>query len=111
MKSAGGTSSTKVPILGDIPILGKLFRSDGNSESQINVVIYLTPYIVRKSDDLKKLRIALSELENIQTNYNAFVKKKLNKKMGYDDDTQKKSSASRRIRQKHKNNLDILDEE
>ena len=111
MKSAGGTSSTKVPILGDIPIIGKLFRSDGNADTQINVVIYLTPYIVRKSDDLKKLRIALSELEGIQLRYNAFVKKGLNKKMGYKEDLKTRVDASRRIRRRVKDNLDMLDGE
>ena len=77
IKSAGGKGSAKVPILGDIPILGRLFRSDGTSKSQINVVVYLTPYIVRKSDDLQKLRKALTELEDIQEQYNSYVRKAL----------------------------------
>jgi hypothetical protein len=50
------------------------------------VVIYLTPYIVRKSGDLKRLRTALSELENIQTRYNTFVREGLNKEHGYEGD-------------------------
>ncbi|TET87531.1 MAG: type II secretion system protein GspD, partial [Sulfurovum sp.] len=66
IKSAGGKSTTKVPLLGDIPILGRLFTSNGDAESKVNVVIYLTPYIVRKSGDLKRLRAALNELESIQ---------------------------------------------
>ena len=111
MKSAGGTSSTKVPILGDIPIIGRLFRSDGDSETQINVVICLTPYIVRKSDDLRKLRTALVQLESIQTQYNLFVSKKLNKKMGYEEEDKDAPSSSRRIKRKVKDNLSILDED
>ncbi len=80
IKNSGGKSVTSVPILGDIPVLGELFKSRGNSVQKINVVIYLTPYIVRKSGDLKKLREALVELENIQTRYNDFVKKALESK-------------------------------
>ena len=77
IKNAGGKSVTSVPILGDIPVLGALFRSKGNVVRKINVVIYLTPYIVRKSGDLQKLRKVLTELEDVQTRYNAFVRKAL----------------------------------
>ena len=77
IKNSGGKSVTSVPILGDIPVLGELFKSRGNVVRKINVVIYLTPYIVRKSGDLKKLRKALVELEDVQTRYNNFVRKAL----------------------------------
>ena len=77
IKNAGGKSVTSVPILGDIPVLGALFRSKGNVVRKINVVIYLTPFIVRKSDDLQKLRKVLVELEDVQTRYNAFIRKAL----------------------------------
>ena len=77
IKNSGGKSVTSVPILGDIPVLGELFKSRGNVVRKINVVIYLTPYIVRKSGDLKKLRKALVELEDVQTRYNSFVRKAL----------------------------------
>ena len=77
IKNAGGKSVTSVPILGDIPLLGALFRSKGNVVRRINVVIYLTPFIVRKSDDLQELRKVLVELEDVQTRYNTFVRKAL----------------------------------
>jgi len=77
IKNAGGKSVTSVPILGDIPVIGTLFRSKGNVVRKINVVIYLTPFIVKKSGDLKKLRKVLAELEDIQTRYNSFVRKAL----------------------------------
>lgn len=77
MKSSGGKSVSKVPLLGDIPIIGELFRSTGRGESKVNVVMYLTPYIVRKSGDLKRLRTALMELDDIQDRYNAYVEKGL----------------------------------
>ena len=73
IKSADGKSVTKVPILGDIPILGRLFTSKGNSGSKVNVVIYLTPYIIQKSSDLADLRQHLDELESVQQQYNKIV--------------------------------------
>jgi len=113
MKNAGGKNSTKIPVLGDIPILGALFRSDADVDRQVNVVIYITPYIVKKSGDLKRLRTALVELEEIQTKYNSYVRKGLNKEAGYDEDEIVIAPASRRIRRNKSNidNLSILDEE
>jgi type IV pilus assembly protein PilQ len=43
------SSETKVPILGDIPILGALFRSRNNSNSRSEVIILLTPKIIEDS--------------------------------------------------------------
>jgi type IV pilus assembly protein PilQ len=40
------SSETKVPILGDIPILGALFRSRTNRNDRSEVIILLTPKII-----------------------------------------------------------------
>jgi general secretion pathway protein D len=85
MKNAGGESTTKVPILGDIPILGELFTSNGDSFSKINVVIYLTPFIVKSSDDLQRLRSVLTELEDVQAQYNEYVRRGLERGTGSRD--------------------------
>lgn len=77
MKSSGGKTVSKVPILGDVPIIGALFTSTGYSESKVNVVIYLTPYIVRNSRDLSRLRKFLSELDAIQSRYSRHIRNKL----------------------------------
>ncbi len=82
MKSSGGKTVSKIPVLGDIPILGALFTSSGYSESKVNVVIYLTPYIVRNSRDLTRLREFLSELDGIQARYSRYIRQKLAKRAG-----------------------------
>lgn len=41
----------KIPLLGDIPILGWLFRSKRVEKSKVNLVVFLTPKIIRNSDD------------------------------------------------------------
>ena len=73
IKSADGKSITKIPLLGDIPIIGRLFTSKGDSGSKVNVVIYITPYIIKKSSDLTSLRVHLAELESIQQQYNKII--------------------------------------
>jgi type IV pilus assembly protein PilQ len=44
------TSVTKVPILGDIPLLGALFRSTNRTNTRNEVIILLTPQILDDSD-------------------------------------------------------------
>jgi len=74
IKKAGGKGVSKVPFLGDIPVLGEaLFTHTSDVEREQNVVIYLTPYIVRKSGDLQKLKKMLAELEEVQIRYNSLV--------------------------------------
>ena len=46
------TSTTqKVPFLGDIPILGWLFKSTTTSIDKANLMIFITPYIINNEDD------------------------------------------------------------
>ncbi|MGF1601132.1 MAG: AMIN domain-containing protein [Thermosynechococcaceae cyanobacterium] len=41
---------TKVPILGDIPLLGQLFRRTNNTKQRSELVVLITPQIVNDSD-------------------------------------------------------------
>jgi general secretion pathway protein D len=42
----------KIPILGDIPLLGYLFKTKSTSRTKTNLIILLTPRIVRDAADL-----------------------------------------------------------
>ena len=44
----------KVPLLGDIPVLGQLFRSTQFQRDQTELVIVVTPYLVRPTDPLHR---------------------------------------------------------
>lgn len=50
------SSVRKVPLLGDIPILGNLFRSTVKGNAKTELLVFLTPRIVRDSDDARLLR-------------------------------------------------------
>jgi type II secretory pathway component GspD/PulD (secretin) len=41
---------TKVPIVGDIPIVGLAFRKESKERNQKNLIIFITPTIVQDSD-------------------------------------------------------------
>jgi general secretion pathway protein D len=46
----------KVPILGDIPLLGQLFRNTTRSTTRTELVVFLTPHIVRETGDAEEIR-------------------------------------------------------
>ncbi len=58
----------KIPLLGDIPIIGIPFRHTVDTKDKTNLVIMLTPYIVKKSEDLSELREALGKLDLLEKN-------------------------------------------
>jgi len=45
----------KVPILGDIPVLGKVFQSKGKSRVKTNLMVFLRPTIIRTASDARPL--------------------------------------------------------
>ncbi len=45
-------SISKVPFLGDIPILGWLFKTKSTTDEKTNLLIFITPKIIRNGDDL-----------------------------------------------------------
>ncbi len=46
-------TQTKIPLLGDIPVLGVLFRSSSSAMQKSNLILVLTPYIIREQSDLR----------------------------------------------------------
>lgn len=48
-------TETKVPFLGDIPILGWLFKGRTQTKTKSNLLIFLTPKIIRNPIDQKQL--------------------------------------------------------
>jgi pilus assembly protein CpaC len=53
----------KFPFLGDIPVLGTLFRSNNFQHNQTELVIIVTPYIVNPVDARKAMRDPAQGLE------------------------------------------------
>ncbi len=44
------TSKSKVPLLGDIPILGALFRSESRERKRTNLMVFLRPIVMRDAE-------------------------------------------------------------
>ena len=47
--------AVKTPILGDIPIFGALFRHTSDSKEKTDLVLVLTPYIIRDQEDMRRI--------------------------------------------------------
>lgn len=50
MQERSTGEKTKVPVLGDIPLVGGLFRRDDRSKKKVDLVILLTPTVVTPGD-------------------------------------------------------------
>src|SRR5215831_14226802 len=48
-------TENKIPLLGDIPFLGWLFRSQSNQLQKLNLLVFLTPQLVRDEIDMVEL--------------------------------------------------------
>ncbi len=47
--------SSKTPLLGDIPLLGNLFRYETRQHTKTNLMVFIRPYIMYESDGYRKL--------------------------------------------------------
>ena len=52
---SGGVS--KVPLLGDIPVLGALFRTDNRNRTKTNLMVFLRPVVIRNQDATNALTL------------------------------------------------------
>lgn len=59
MQNSKTGNESKIPILGDIPLLGNLFKRQAKSNSKTELMIFLTPHIIEAPSQLA----ALSEKE------------------------------------------------
>ena len=48
-------NSSQVPLLGDIPVLGNLFKNRSRSRNKTNLMVFLRPVVIRNQDDANAL--------------------------------------------------------
>jgi general secretion pathway protein D len=58
-------SESKVPLLGDLPLIGGLFRYDNRSRTKTNTMIFLRPYVIR--DERASSTLAADRYEYMRT--------------------------------------------
>jgi len=68
MENDKATSDSKIPILGDIPLLGNLFKSRSKSDTKSELLIFLTPHIVPAPSQLAALSSKVTHQSELITN-------------------------------------------
>jgi general secretion pathway protein D len=55
MRDTKSVQHTKIPVLGDLPVLGVLFRNSDTTTAKTNLLLILTPYVITSQEDLRKI--------------------------------------------------------
>lgn len=55
MRDKMNESISKIPILGDIPVIGWLFRAKTASSEKTNLLIFMTPHIIRQYEKIRAI--------------------------------------------------------
>jgi len=76
MQDSKTTTDSKIPLLGDIPGLGILFHHKVQSINKTELIIFLTPYIIRSPEDLT--RMTIDERARVELAPKAFTEKQMN---------------------------------
>jgi len=80
LKDYYSKGETKVPLLGDLPVLGSIFTSKNNIKDQINVIIVLTPFIVKNSQSLAEIQMKIAKTEEPKADLAKILKKRLDER-------------------------------
>jgi len=48
-------NSSKVPLLGDIPLLGELFKYSSKSHQKVELIIFITPHILENPEEMLRM--------------------------------------------------------
>jgi general secretion pathway protein D len=68
MQEQVNATQNKVPLLGDIPLLGRLFRFDSVTRKKTNLLIMLTPHIIKEPSDM--VGRTLEKADRLRKEYN-----------------------------------------
>jgi general secretion pathway protein D len=55
IKKTTTEAEIKVPILGDIPLLGWFFKTKRSEDSKANLLVFITPKIISETEQMKKV--------------------------------------------------------
>lgn len=55
IRNAVRRSATRIPILGDLPLIGALFRNETRRVERRNLLLFMTPYVIRDQSDLRRI--------------------------------------------------------
>jgi general secretion pathway protein D len=54
IRDESAETTKKVPCLGNVPVLGWLFKNLAGTNTKTNLLIFISPQIIRTAEDLEK---------------------------------------------------------
>ena len=63
------STKQQVPLLGDIPLIGELFKNKAINTKKNNLVVIVTPYLIPQTKDITFVRNQLAELKSMEDKY------------------------------------------
>lgn len=79
---------TKVPLLGDIPVIGAVFRSESKSRAKSNLMVFVTPTIITDEDyqptTTDYLKTPVPKSDDVDADWSAFDHGKTKKQLDAD---------------------------
>jgi len=68
ISNSKGSADSKIPFLGDIPLLGQLFKFSNKTETKTELLMFLTPHIVDAPSQLAALAVGETRQSQLITN-------------------------------------------
>ena len=61
ISETGSSGDSKVPLLGDVPLLGNLFKSETEKTEKAELVIFITPRIIERTEQWEEIRKTIAD--------------------------------------------------
>lgn len=87
-------TKTKVPLLGDIPVVGNLFKQTSVGNEKINLMVFLTPTILRDPKDMTRVSVQKNDQRRKFNKSNNVGEHKALYEYGYDESMNMAAPAS-----------------
>lgn len=67
IQDVGSNARTAVPFLGDLPLIGSLFRSTNSDVNQTELIIYITPHVMTEEEEDvgEEMELMLDRVEKV----------------------------------------------
>lgn len=85
IKDKESKTKTKVPVLGDIPIVGNLFKQTNIGNEKVNLMVFITPTILRDPKDMSRMSVQKNSQRQRFNKSNNITENKGLYKYGYDE--------------------------
>lgn len=84
MRDRVTSSESKVPLLGDVPLFGYLFKFTKKQKQKTNLLVMLTPYVIKDQMDIEQIvQRKVRERQEFMRSFSSFDRMKFEDKIDY----------------------------